>query len=268
MVITDTGQNLGDNMLTGVRRPLSHIVKFDRRYKPSKPMYFETREVIAAAFAAYRRNNGYLKSDSFDYHKNIWVSYANKNLVKDHFGRKSEATTHKLTDLELTQEDYDNADMALDHFKKYTFKSLGAVNSSNGLSQFQQDVLAAISNEEGVEKHLIGLVAYIPELVKREKNEAAAKKTIKSDYSDSTHQGEKGDKIEGDFTVLERRFIHSVGRYVYSLGMNGNLYGAWSTNLQMDVGSTYTLSAKIRSHGQSFKYKFPETQLNYVKSKG
>lgn len=255
-------------MLTGVRRPLNHIIKFDRRHKPSKPMYFETREVIAAAFAAYRRNNGYIKSDSFDYHKNIWVSYANKNLLKDHFGRKGEVSVEKLTNLDIINEDYDNADMAMTHFKRYTFKSLATTNTSNGLSDFQQDVLNAVTDENGVERSLIGLVAYIPELVKREKNEAAAKKTMKNEYGDSTHQGTRGDKIEGEFVVLSKKYISSYERFVYSLGMDGNLYSFWSERIQLEVGSTYTLSGKIKGHGETFKTKYPETQLNYVKYKG
>ena len=35
-----------------------------------KQRMFNTREALAAAFAAHRLNNGYVKEASFDYHKN------------------------------------------------------------------------------------------------------------------------------------------------------------------------------------------------------
>ena len=47
---------------------------------------YNTLEVLAVAYAAYRMNQGYIKFGSYDYHKNIVITKLIKKLLKTIFG--------------------------------------------------------------------------------------------------------------------------------------------------------------------------------------
>ena len=212
-------------------------------------------EALAASYAAHRINSGYIKNGSFDYHKNIWVHHSNKDLVRNHFSQRTDTPTSIIT---ITEEDRENAAKGMAHFKRYTLLGLGK------LTDFQKDV-AYLIGQETVTLGECGLISYLPTLVERERVEGETKKILKTEYSDSAHYGTVGEKFEGIVSILSARFINDYGRYVYTAGMDGNLFTFWTT-LKFNLGDDYAIKGKIKRHGNAFKTGYPETLLNYVKS--
>ena len=204
---------------------------------------FSTSRALEFAFAAHRINDGYVKQNVLDYTQNPddpnevvrhTVKVANKTLIYDaltnvdygnEFGRAPALT--------VTQEDVEAVERALDHFRSYTFKSLG-----NGLNDFQNDIYQAILKET-TDRYALGLIAYIPSMVEREIRQKAVKKTIKNEYAESQHIGARGDKFEGDLEVLDKRFVARYDRYVFTTGQNGNLLSFWTGNNDVKVGDVF-----------------------------
>lgn len=228
-------------------------IRFETKRKTDGTILFT--EALAASYAANRINSGYIKNGSFDYHKNIWLHHSNKDLVRNHFSQRTDTPTSIIT---ITEEDRENAVKGLAHFKRYTLLSLGT------LTDFQQDV-AYLIGQEYVTLGECGLISYLPTLVERETAEKETKKILKTDYADSTHYGTVGDKFEGIVSILSARYINDYGRYVYTAGMDGNLFNFW-TSLKFNLGDDYNIKAKIKGHGNAYKTGYPETLLNYVKS--
>ena len=228
-------------------------IRFEESRKTDGTIPFT--EALAASYAAHRINNGYIKNGSFDYHKNIWVHHSNKDLVRNHFSQRTDTPTSIIT---ITEEDRENAAKGIAHFKRYTLLGLGK------LTDFQKDV-AYLAGQEFVNLRELGLISYLPALVEREQQESNTKKIIKNEYSDSAHYGSVGDKFEGTVTILSGRYLNDYGRYVYSAGMDGNLFSFWS-NLKFEPNTDYTIKGKIKGHGNAYKTGYLETSLNYVKS--
>ena len=228
-------------------------IRFEESRKTDGTIPFT--EALAASYAAHRINNGYIKNGSFDYHKNIWVHHSNKDLVRNHFSQRTDTPTSIIT---ITEEDRENAAKGITHFKRYTLLGLG------NLTDFQKDV-AYLIGQENVNLRELGLISYLPTLVERERVEGETKKILKTEYSDSAHYGTVGEKFEGIVSILSARFINDYGRYVYTAGMDGNLFTFWTT-LKFNLGDDYAIKGKIKRHGNAFKTGYPETLLNYVKS--
>lgn len=239
------------------------------RNKMRKVEQFDTNRALEFAFAAHRVNGGYVKQNVLDYtqspddpHEVIrhTVKVANKTLIYDaltnvdygnEFGRAPALT--------VTQEDIEAVERARDHFRSYTFKSLG-----NGLNDFQNDIYQAVSKET-TDRYAMGLLAYIPTMVERELTQKVVKKTIKNEYAESEHIGARGEKFEGDLIVLDKRYVASYDRYVYTTGQNGNLVSFWTGNNDVKIGDKITVTGKIKSHGIAYQRKEKETVLNYIK---
>lgn len=231
-------------------------IRFNDKYKSDKATpTIPFKDALTAAYAAYRINKGYIKNGLFDYHKNLWQYHSNKDLVRNHFHQKTDTPTSVI---EITDEDRENAELGMKHFRRYTMLALGV------MTDFQQDVSFLIA-QENVNLRELGLISYLPALVEREQQESSTKKIIKNEYSDSAHYGSVGDKFEGTVTILSGRYLNDYGRYVYSAGMDGNLFSFWS-NLKFEPNTDYTIKGKIKGHGNAYKTGYLETSLNYVKS--
>ena len=222
-----------------------------------KSKMYNTLEVLAVAYAAHRINKGYIKFGSYDYHKNIVINKANKEIVKDHFWnyKGDEALMHKVT---ITDEDRENASNARAHFKKYTLGLLG-----NTLNEFQQDLFAAVTAEE-VSSSQLGIIAYVPEMVKREQAESALKKTVKQEFRESKHVGARGETFEGICRILSKQWFSSFERWGYTVESEGNLLSFFN-KFEFQEGETRLVKGKIKDLVNNKKFKVDETRLNYVR---
>lgn len=233
------------------------ISKPKNTYKPA-PKEFPVQEVLAAAFAAYRINNGYIKhTQRFSEPENATI-FANKELVKNHFANGAHWVPTDFKGLDIRDEDYDNVKDAMDHFKSYTFKIL-----ANDLSAFQKDVFSAVQSDT-VPSGKLGLVAYVPELIGRELKENAFKKLLRTEYHNSEHIGKEKDAIEGNIKILKRTYSSKWESNNYIADYMGNIVSFMKADVYAE-GRRYSFKAKVKSHGRNSLFDINETRLNYVK---
>jgi len=219
---------------------------------------FPVQDVLAVAFAAYRKNGGYVKHTQRFSETDKPTIHANKELVKYHFQDAANWLPPDYNKLEITEVDYDAVDVALKHFRRYT---LGVIGGQ--LTGFQEDVFKAVSGDT-VESHKVGLLAYVPELVRREVEDAAFKKLLRTEYRDSQYVGNEKDNVEGVAKILSRFFSEQWQSYNYVADLTGNLV-SFMTKDRFDVGERKRIKAKVKSQGKNRSFDVNETRLNYVK---
>jgi hypothetical protein len=230
-----------------------------RRYRTPVKREYSTQEVLAVAFAAYRINdNKYVKHLQRFSEENNPPIFPNKDLVKYHFAKGAYWVPEDFKDFEPTAEDYDAVNEALTHFKSYTFKML-----ANQLGQFQQDVLKAVSGDKVVSQQM-GLVAYVPELIKRELKENHFKKLLRTEYHNSEHIGKEKDAVEGVFKVLSSTYSRKWESNNYVCDYMGNIVSFMKVDV-LQEGASYKFKAKVKAHSRNNLFDVNETRLNYVK---
>lgn len=221
----------------------------------TKAKMFNTLEVLAVAYAAYRINNGYLKFETYDYHKNIIEKYSNKDYVKGYYNK---SVFKHIPIIEITDADREHAAKARSHFNKYTIGILG-----NSLTDFQQDLFSAVTADE-VSFSQLGVLAYVPEMIVREQRESALKKTLKQDFKESKHVGARGETFEGVCRILSKQWFNSFERWGYTVESDGNLLSFFN-KFEFQEGETRLIKGKIKDLVNNKKFKVNETRLNYVK---
>jgi len=219
-------------------------------------MEFKTQDVMAVAFAVYKLNDGYVKDTYRFSEPENKTLFSNKDMIKFQF--RPEFRPDDFTPVKTTAEDYENVDDAMKHFRRYTLGVLG-----EQLNEFQQNVFDAISSDT-VEYSKLGIVAYVPELVKREIKDNAMKKKIRTEYRDSLYIGGVGDSVEGVCQVLNTHYSTHYERYAYTADYMGNLISFWS-KFEIPEGERRKFRAKVKAHTKNRLFDVNETALNYVK---
>ena len=145
---------------------------------------------LAVAFMADRLNNGYVK-ETRRFSEDVPTIFSNKEVVKFYFAEQDNFTPEDYVKAIPIDEDFDCVDIALKHFKRYSMELLG-----NNLSDFQKDVFQCVGGDT-VHKNRLGLVAYVPELVRREVEQSKLKKLLRTEYRNSQPIGKYGEAITG-----------------------------------------------------------------------
>ena len=219
---------------------------------------FDTLEVLAVAYAAQRINKGYLKFTSYDYHRNILHNRANKEIVKNHFASWKNPKDENPDKITILESDTAQASNVRNHFKKYTFGVL-----ANNLNEFQQDLFIAVSADQ-VSATQLGILAYVPEMIEREKTENNLKRTVKNDFVDSKHIGAIGDKFEGICKLIAKQYHTGYERFIYTAAYEGNILGFFC-KFEFQEGDLKLINGKVKDLIYNKKLKVNETRLNYVK---
>ena len=219
-----------------------------------KEKTFKTQDVLAVAFAAYRKNNGYVK-DSYRFTENDPL-FSNKDIVKFQF--TPAYRPNDFDPLNTTDEDYEAVDIALKHFKRYNLEILG-----NKLNDFQKTIFENVTLEE-VNYNKLGLMAYVPELVQREIKENLLKKKLRTEYRDSGYIGAPGDSVEGVCVILDSHYSSHYERYAYTADYMGNIIAFWN-KFEIPVGERRKFKARVKEQSKNRLFSVNETQLNYVK---
>ena len=222
----------------------------------TKERMFKTQDVLAVAFAAYRHNNGYIKdSYRFSEPENKPI-FSNKDIVKAQMVPEYRADDFRP--VRTTEEDYEAVDFALKHFRRYSMEILGS-----SLSGFQLEVFEQVCLEE-VEYKKLGLLAYVPELVKREVKENSLKKKLRTEYRDSLYIGAPGDSVEGVCLILDSHYSSHYERYAYTADYMGNVISFWN-KFEIPVGERRKFKARVKEQSKNRLFAVNETTLNYVK---
>lgn len=226
--------------------------------KQKGPKTFPLQDALAAAFAAYRVNGGYAKETlRFSEDKTATV-FANKQMLKFHFANPGAFIPEDYKAFTVIAEDYDGVDVAREHFKKYMLGVIG-----NNLTSFQKDVFEVLNNEDIPESKL-GLLSYVPELMKREVEESKFKKLLRMEYRDSQDIGVEGSEVEGVIKILQRHHSEQWDKWNYVADLNGNLV-SFMNAFKHSIGDRKRIKGKVKAHGKNRLFDVCETRLNYVK---
>jgi len=225
---------------------------------PAGPTTFALQDALAAAFAAYRVNSGYLKETvRFSENKDA-TKFANKQMLKYYFSKPGDFIPQDYINFKVVEDDYDGVDVAREHFKKYMLGVIGG-----NLSSFQKDVFEAMNNEQIPETKL-GLLSYVPELMRREVEESRFKKLLRMEYRDSKDIGSEGSDVEGVIKILQRHYSEQWQKWNYIADLNGDLV-SFMNGYKHTVGDRKRIKGKVKAHGKNRSFDVCETRLNYVK---
>jgi hypothetical protein len=144
------------------------------------------------------------------------------------------------------------------HFKRYVFGIIG-----DNLSDFQRDIVNSATTQSVV-YHQLGIIAYVPEFVTRESKQNDLKKTIRTEYRDSSYIGPIGEKTEGVCKIIDSHYSNHYERYAYTADVMGNLINFWN-KYELPIGERRKFTAKIKEHTKNRLFGVDETKLNYVK---
>jgi hypothetical protein len=160
---------------------------------------YSTQDVMAVAYRAYKINgNSYIKDTRRFSEEENKTQFSNKELVK--FQLRPEFRPTDFTAFVTTPEDYADVDNAMKHFKRYVFGIIG-----DNLSDFQRDIVNSATTQSVV-YHQLGIIAYVPEFVTRESKQNDLKKTIRTEYRDSSYIGPIGEKTEGVCKIIDSHY--------------------------------------------------------------
>lgn len=220
---------------------------------------FPIEKTLEFSFAAYRVNGGYVKTNGYDPAGRVF-RFSNKEIIYYMSSIASKENNTWIPDtfvpVEVTDEDRENVKELHKFFRRYTMLVFG-----DSLSQFQKDMYTAYSKEK-VSSSDLGFIAYIPQFFKNESAELAYRKNLKDSYSDSQHLLTK--TVEGVVEILKRIYLKDYAIYLYIAGIDGNLVN-FTKPESIEVGSVYSIRAKVKATDVERETKLPMTKLNYVK---
>ena len=217
----------------------------------------KTQQALAVAFMADRINKGYVK-ETRRFSEDVPTVFSNKEIVKFYFTEEHNFKPEDFVKVIPTDDDFDSVDIAQKHFKRYSMELLG-----NNLGDFQKDVFNVISADT-VNRNKLGLVAYVPELVRREVKEAKLKKLLRIEYRDSQPVGKPGEAIVGNLKIVDRNWSANWESYNYVADYNGNLV-SFMNKLKFDIDQRFNFKAKVKSHNKKRLFEVNETRINYLR---
>tara|TARA_B100001057_G_scaffold491241_2_gene581065 strand:+ start:439 stop:1143 length:705 start_codon:yes stop_codon:yes gene_type:complete len=216
-----------------------------------------TQKALAVAFMADRLNEGYIK-ETRRFSEDVPTTFANKEIVKFFFTEEHNFTPNDYVKAIPNHDDFDSVDIAQKHFKRYSIELLG-----DSLSDFQRDVFNCISGES-VSKSKLGLVAYVPELVRREVKIAKLKKLYRIEYRNSMPLGKVGEAINGNLKIIDRNWSGNWESYNYIADYNGNLV-SFMNKFKFNIDQRLNFKAKVKGHQKNRLFEVNETRLNYFR---
>lgn len=213
-----------------------------------------TREALAIAVFAFRKNNKIVVKETTEH------ATTNKSIVWDYFVPPK--TDLPRPGIELTEELLEAADavkQTLDHTVTMALLTKGRVTT------FLQNVHNAIK-EDTVHVKYLSFIVWAPKVVE-DLEKAAALKELSAGYEHaSKFIGQVGDKIEINFTLIEKRFVRQLETWsAYGYNEAGNLV-KFLTNHE-ELCASQRLKARIRKHEiDSYHSNAKVTSLNFVKA--
>ena len=211
-------------------------------------MQFTAETVWACAAAAQRINEGYFKEDKWETidDQARKVSDANKVMVKNWLSRGDYSL--------VTAADTEEGIRARNHFKSYTFLAI-----AGRLNEFQQTAMKLAAKEEftGRDIYDFAVISCLPSVALRDVANSELKREI---YTSEQLQGDVGDTIVGDITVISARFNNDYNRYKITGRMGESFVDFW---FGKELEGTIRVKGKIKTQRGD-----KTTQLNYVKIVG
>ena len=218
------------------------------------------KDALNLAVQAYVKNGKYHREDQYEYvesdegpSERITVK-GNKHLMREMFQQDEVYINPKCND--MVEDIYS-------HYQGLVFKVM-----SNTATDFAQSVYQVITKDE-VSIRELGILAPLPSLYEHE----MARDLFTKEIADSQHIGKVKEKVTVRATLHEARYIRSRDFHVYTFISEGNLIthfsqkgiNEWATVGVVREGEEYTISFKVKRHGESSFYGCKDTMVNYLK---
>ena len=209
-------------------------------------MKFTADQVWGCAAAAQRINGGYFKEPEFAEDRVTVLRNANKTMVK--------AWLRDEDYSQITAADITAGQTARNHFKSYTFLAI-----AGRLNEFQQTAMKLAAKEEftGRDIYDFAVISCLPSVAVRDVANSELKREI---YTSEQLQGDVGDTVVGDITVISARFNNDYNRYKITGRMGESFVDFW---FGQELEGTIRVKGKIKTQRGD-----KTTQLNYVKLVG
>ena len=210
-------------------------------------MQFTAETVWACAAAAQRINEGYFKEDQWDSAEaGVKIKTANKSLVKAWLRDQDYSL--------VTAADTEEGIRARNHFKSYTFLAI-----AGRLNEFQETAMKLAAKEEftGRDIYDFSVISCLPSVAVRDVANSELKREI---FTSEQLQGNIGDTIVGDITVITARFNNDYNRYKITARIGESFVDFW---FGQELEGTIRVKGKIKTQRGN-----KTTQLNYVKIVG
>ena len=211
-------------------------------------MKFTADQVWGCAAAAQRINGDYLKEDQWE---NIndqarKIKTANKLLVKDWLRTNDYS--------QVTAADITAGQTARNHFKSYTLLAI-----AGRLNEFQTTAMQLAAKEEftGRDMYDFAVISCLPSVAVRDVANSELKREI---YTSEQLQGDVGDAVVGDITVISARFNSDYNRYKITARMGESFVDFW---FGQEPKGELRIKGKVKVQRGN-----KTTQLNYVKIVG
>ena len=213
-------------------------------------MKFTADQVWGCAAAAQRINEGYFKeplwSQVADLTEPKLIKQTNKALVKGWLRDEDYS--------QITAADIAAGQTARNHFKSYTFLAI-----AGRLNEFQTTAMQLAAKEEftGRDIYDFAVISCLPSVAVRDVANSELKREI---YTSEQLQGDVGDSIVGDITVISARFNPDYNKHKITARMGESFVDFW---FGKELEGTIRIKGKIKTQRGN-----KTTQLNYVKIVG
>ena len=220
---------------------------------------YNTRSVIEFACSAYRLYGEYIIENQYrldDTGNLMFTKYSNKILVLYALGilkyRDFDAKDLPMQ-LFVSQEDIDEAERILKHFRKLTFKII-----KGNSSKFETELNTLLSSEE-IPGNKIGYLVCLPYI----RTTDGVNKCLEN--ADNETLGEENTWIfDKDCNILQVK--KSVKYDAWNmLAIIDNKIVSWMSKKSASVGDAVLQKAKVKAISVNYKTGKKETRLNYVK---
>jgi len=212
------------------------------------------QDALAIAVAAQRINGNYIKDTRRFSEPENKTQFSNKEIVRFFFDFHAPTDYVKPT---LTAQDYEEVAEIHKWMKRYVMLGLA------DLDNFKRDIINVVA-ENNVPVTRLGLIAFVPEFVKRDKHETGLTKEIRIEYRDSQYLGKEKDIVEGVIKILDKRYSEHWESYNYTAVIDGNLV-SFMNKFPYDVGRMLRVKGKVKAQTKNKLFSANETRLNYVK---
>ena len=160
--------------------------------------------------------------------------------------------------IKVIQEDVDNANAIIQHYRKLTFGIIG-----DTLNDYMQRVFASTQKPEVMFKDF-GVLASVPSAYFKDMDTKRIVQVSKN--AKQEHLGIIGEPIALSIQYINTRFVPKLNCYAHdALTDSGHLINFLNKAQLGKTGDKQNIRAKVKSHGVNYTTKSIETQLNYVK---
>jgi hypothetical protein len=213
-----------------------------------------TREALAVAILAFRSNGNRVVKDATD------KQYANKSYLWSCFFPLK--TTHKQLTVQLTDELLSAADdlkVTIEHAVTMEMLTKGYVPA------FLKSIHDLLT-EDTMHINNAGIIVWAPKLTVDIQRSRDIKEISAAYELSSKFVGKPGDRIEFDFTLIEKRFVRSIDTWsAYGHNEQGNLVQFLTKHEELCASGR--IRARIKSHDNNRYHNMAKvTVVNFVKA--